>query len=1239
MINGKRMRFAVIAVMILAMLLGSSFDANAASTLTVNMHHYGKCTECSKKRGDGRNDWKGIWYDNDTGATSFKWVTYTNPFTGEKESVDAYCMQPPLKAPDYGKRTASYINIKTSDAKWKKAARCLYFADGGPGYSDMIAYLKDHKKKYPDFQTAKERYAMMHMILAYAVDPDTAFNVTSANGSPSKAHNGKLSSGFQKKIKDLYSWCQDNAVVLQNSKMSISPASRQATFYAGSQEYTSGSFTLSADAKQSFKYTVPDKTTMHVTHSNKTTTYAEGKTARVRGGDSFWFTFEAENTKGIPKKTVKGLEEEMKPYVIKQSGRQDCGFFVTGDKVTASFAVSLVNPKGNIKITKKKQDLTGDQSAESGAKFRVYNASYSTYEEAVSAKTANQVYAAEITTDTEGIAIAKDLVPGTYHVVQTTGTAGFQKLSNIPDVIVLDGETVPVKVGGLATLVNQEIGIRVKVYKRDADTGELITGGSASFGIYTDKDCTKPAKSGSSNVTVTTSGGTGTSAKLSAGTYYIKETAAPAGYNLVDTPEKIILSYSNATEISDTEYVMEYTKKDPRDERHDLVIEKSVAQATTGRTFTFEIMLSGIKAADGIYASEKLTATSNEQAVSIGSISGGKATFNASVQAGGCITVHDLPTGTGYRITEQAAENYRPSYTVTPAAAVAAAGNAGNIGEPLTVSGTIRSNREAGTSYDDMTFHWRNSQEIYHSLVINKESIGAEADLADTFFFQVSFGSLNGMKPGYVVYENSAAGGQETIGGAISATGGSSASYTIPLKDGQSVKFYDITPGATYQITEQRSDYRPSYSVTEASGTIGCMADTGSYNESLSSGTNTMPDASASKQITFDFVNEAPVTQLVNRLYVSKHLLTEDGSKQFSCHADFAGLLPNTYYAILKKGTNTYTLTADANGAAVTDQRGYGTAGIPLTIRRSDGRTKILQTCADGSVSLDEIRSWLTQTDGSYTISWIGEDLIADLETVETEEDITGDPEESGGDLSAPGSGEENTFFVGQQSISGLEITSFLADENGNGSAVFSLKNRENAGIIGIPDGTAYTVTEDSNAYEPFYVVYRTRDGAIRKLDEDSGGTRTDLTTDRQIFGKGGSTCDRVKLTNKTSTQSLRITKTASDSSTKQFPFTTSFRGLIRSSYYAVIPGNARADLTADRAGNITVSITNSVYFQNHALDGIPVKIIRSDGDEMTLYTDVNGKIAGAEYTSWLQAVDDHSYTIEFLSETFQRSW
>ncbi|MBQ9679578.1 MAG: LPXTG cell wall anchor domain-containing protein [Ruminococcus sp.] len=97
--------------------------------------------------------------------------------------------------------------------------------------------------------------------------------------------------------------------------------------------------------------------------------------------------------------------------------------------------------------------------------------------------------------------------------------------------------------------------VNVKTYqpyalKKDANTHAALTGKSATFGLYEDQACTKEIATAQTN---TQTGIADFAVKLPAGTYYIKETVAPDGYNLNSEVKSVTLGGTTGTATVDIE--------------------------------------------------------------------------------------------------------------------------------------------------------------------------------------------------------------------------------------------------------------------------------------------------------------------------------------------------------------------------------------------------------------------------------------------------------------------------------------------------------------------------------------------------------------------------------------------------------------------------------------------------------------------------------------------------------------
>ena len=91
----------------------------------------------------------------------------------------------------------------------------------------------------------------------------------------------------------------------------------------------------------------------------------------------------------------------------------------------------------------------------------------------------------------------------------------------------------------------------LQVTKKDADTGEIITDGTAVFGLYTKSgDVYIPYTVNGTAVIASTVDGVASFTDIPYGTYYVKEEAAPEGYDLNNEYTEAVINSETAVQIS-----------------------------------------------------------------------------------------------------------------------------------------------------------------------------------------------------------------------------------------------------------------------------------------------------------------------------------------------------------------------------------------------------------------------------------------------------------------------------------------------------------------------------------------------------------------------------------------------------------------------------------------------------------------------------------------------------------------
>lgn len=130
---------------------------------------------------------------------------------------------------------------------------------------------------------------------------------------------------------------------------------------------------------------------------------------------------------------------------------------------------------------------------------------------------------------------------GTYRVVETV-PEGYTNANNTAEGVAGQGGNIT---GADFVNTKKVTTGNIKVKKVDAATPATVLKG-AVFTIYTDEACTTTA-----GTMTTGDDGTGTSEALTAGTYYVKETTAPEGYDLNATRFTVTVTAGQTVEVKD----------------------------------------------------------------------------------------------------------------------------------------------------------------------------------------------------------------------------------------------------------------------------------------------------------------------------------------------------------------------------------------------------------------------------------------------------------------------------------------------------------------------------------------------------------------------------------------------------------------------------------------------------------------------------------------------------------------
>ena len=166
--------------------------------------------------------------------------------------------------------------------------------------------------------------------------------------------------------------------------------------------------------------------------------------------------------------------------------------------------VNKYSNKGSLTI--KKVDADNNNAPLAGAEFTLYK------------KDTTEQVGTPQTTNAEGVATFEGLALGDYDIKETTVPTGYQKVSDSSVTVGKDNGDVTV------TIENSRIKGSIIVNKLDASTEQPLAG--AEFTLYDKDNNPVEVKKTDENGNVTFEG-------LVWGQYYVKETAAPDGYQIV----------------------------------------------------------------------------------------------------------------------------------------------------------------------------------------------------------------------------------------------------------------------------------------------------------------------------------------------------------------------------------------------------------------------------------------------------------------------------------------------------------------------------------------------------------------------------------------------------------------------------------------------------------------------------------------------------------------------------------
>ena len=163
-----------------------------------------------------------------------------------------------------------------------------------------------------------------------------------------------------------------------------------------------------------------------------------------------------------------------------------------------------------------------------------------------------------------------------YKLIEKTAPYGYELTEEIEFTVTTDKETQKIEMKDMPILKT------IKVIKADSETKETIKA-NFKFGIYEDQECTKLIKELKSDK----DSGTVSFEDLRYGTYYIKETEAPKGYQLSDKIVKIEISdkgtFADGELLEDKDSICTFT-----------YYNKLIPKVQTGNEMNYAILIGSI---------------------------------------------------------------------------------------------------------------------------------------------------------------------------------------------------------------------------------------------------------------------------------------------------------------------------------------------------------------------------------------------------------------------------------------------------------------------------------------------------------------------------------------------------------------------------------------------------------------------------------------------------------------------
>ena len=378
-------------------------------------------------------------------------------------------------------------------------------------------------------------------------------------------------------------------------------------------------------------------------------------------------------------------------------------------------------------------------------------------------------------------------------------------------------------------------------------TGEKIHGAQAFGGVvFQDGAATFKLKHGESR----------TFTEIPAGTTYTVTETPDSRYTTSSSGEEGTIESDQTAQAMFTNTVIPH---DVTKEYRNITLEKKVdGTFETSGEYTFYITLSGLENNSRYTLSDGTEFTADSK---------GNANLGVTLEKDESVVLQQIPVGATYQISEQGGE-YQIAYSVKD-----------NNGHGK-IASTAGSNEDEGTALstsvetvdagEDAVVTFTNTLHKTQNLKLRKVVDSEQPESAPDFNFNIVLSNLL-----------SGARVDTSIGRFTADQDGTVEIDTFLTHNGE-VEFYDLPVGTQYRITEEASQYQPSYQVVDANGQgqIASASDAKeTINTSLTTGLETVNEG---EDVTVTFTNTQP--ERTSTLTVSKMVTGKgaDTAKEFT---------------------------------------------------------------------------------------------------------------------------------------------------------------------------------------------------------------------------------------------------------------------------------------------------------------------------------------------------------------------